>query len=252
MKKIINLLFGLSCLALALCSCSNSADNSAKKYDYKLEFASINFFWDDNTNPLYIKQDEGKKTYTMYCNSDCTDEAGSGWTFTKAEENFALQFKRDDLFATVSINTKDHNYSYYGNTEKDFSIRNLKVDGTKYKPIVDHTIQIKITAPEQYKCDDTWYLIKNYKDSDNNDNFLVFLDEYCTQEKKFSSGNVNAVQDNSKDKLYLTLCSGETPLFIARRADKVQDNVYETRIVKFAVDQDKMNIDDEKYQLLYN
>ena len=181
-------------------------------------------------------------------------QTDSNWSIIIVDEEFRLTFKEGKTYQYIYFNPKENKYHYCCNNAQLFSVKNLKINGTKYKPIVDHTIQIKINSPEQYKCDDTWYLIKNYKDSSGKDCFLAFTDEDCTQEKLFSSGNVNAVQDNSKTLLYLTLRSGETPLFITEQSANPQfsSSTYNTCILNFVVNQNIMKINDEKYELEIN
>lgn len=239
MKKIINLLLCLTsaCLMMAVSSCSHpsssssgsSSGSSSKKYNLKVELVSEGLFDDTDTHVYYIKT-KSKTKYDCYSDPDCINKLGDDVIEAKnltTNDGSFLKFKHNSKSYELSIYTdgsKKESYSYLTTDTSKWLISSLKVNDKEYKKNVDFTIEIKITKPDDFICNETWYLMKNYDGpEDFTDTYLIFTDSACSQEKVFASGikpsaYATTSLKNSNAKLYLVI--GSDTITIKLNSDK--------------------------------
>lgn len=228
MKKIINLLLCLTsaCLMMAVSSCSHpsssssgsSSGDSSKKYNLKVELVSDGLFNDTDTHVYYIKTKSITK-YDCYSDPDCINKLGNDVIEAEnlnTNDGSFLKFKHNSKSYELSIYTdgsKKESYSYLTTDTNKWLISSLKVNDKEYKKFVNFKVDINITSPENFSCNETWYLMDNYNPNISfKHGYLIFTDEACSQEKVFASGTMpssyaDTFLNRDDSKLYLVIGS---------------------------------------------
>ena len=92
-------------------------------------------------------------------------------------------------------------FSYSTNTKTIFDVSGLKVNSYEFERLVDYVIAIKYDVSDKLKGEETWYLIDNYRNSEDNDYnyfYAVYTDHEWTELKTVPSNYGFVIKANLK------------------------------------------------------